>query len=87
VQAALSRKRDNRCDQALKTFGEVRAELESNPDDYADGRDIIISIVDAGEEICASLISGTPLPDNTVPTQVGTEVGEEMSEVTPTPTP
>ena len=87
VQAALSRKRDNRCDKALKTFGEVRAELESNPDDYADGRDTIISIVEAGEEICASLISGTPLPDNTVPTQVETQVGEEMSEVTPTPTP
>ena len=87
VQAALSRKRDNRCDQALTTFGEVRAELESNPDDYADGAETIISIVEAGEEICESLISGTPLPDNSVPTQVGTEVSEEMSEITPTPGP
>ena len=87
VQAALSRRSDNRCPQALKTMGEVRTELETNPDDYVDGRDTIISIVEAAEEICASLISGTPLPDTTVPTQVGTEVSEEMSEVTPTPAP
>jgi tetratricopeptide (TPR) repeat protein len=87
VQAALSRKRDNRCDQALKTMGEVRQELETNPDDYVDGRDTIIGIVQAAEDICASLNSGTPLPDTTVPTQVGTEVGEQMSEVTPTPSP
>ena len=60
VQAALSRPRDNRCEQALKTFGEVRAELEANADDYLDGRETIISIVEAGEEICASLASGTP---------------------------
>ena len=87
VQAALSRPADNRCDQARKTFGEVRAELEANPDDYEDGRDIILNIVQAGEEICDSLESGTPLPDTTVPTQVGTQVGEEMSEITPTPSP
>ena len=61
------------------------AELEANPEDYADGRETIISIVEAGEEICDSLESGIPLPDNTVPTQVGTEVGEEMAEDTPTP--
>lgn len=85
VQAALSRQRDNRCDKALKAFDEVKAELEANPDDYVDGRETIISIVDAGEEICASLSSGTPLPDTTVPTQVGTEVGEQMSDVTPAP--
>jgi tetratricopeptide (TPR) repeat protein len=87
VQAALSRPRDNRCDKAYKAFDEVLAELEANADDYVDGRETIISIVEAGEEICASLISGTPLPDNTVPTQVGTEVGEEMSEDMPTPAP
>ena len=87
VQAALSRARDNRCDKAYKAFDEVMTELETNPDDYVDGRETIISIVDAGEEICASLESGTPLPDTTVPTQVGTEVGEEMSEETPTPAP
>ena len=87
VLAALSRPRENRCDEALATMGEVRAEVENNPDDYADGRDIIMSIVDAAEEICASLNSGTPLPDGSVPTQVGTEVGEQMSEPTVTPTP
>jgi tetratricopeptide (TPR) repeat protein len=87
VQAALSRPADNRCDQARKTFGEVRAELEANPDDYEDGRDIILNIVQAGEEICDSLESGTPLPDTTVPTQVGTQVGEEMSDPEGTPTP
>ena len=86
VQAALSRQRDNRCDKALKAFDEVMAELEANPDDYVDGRETIITIVRAGEDICASLNSGTPLPDNSVPTQVGTAVGEEMSDVT-TPTP
>jgi hypothetical protein len=66
-------------------MGEVRAELETNPDDYEDGRATIVSIVEAAEEICASLESGIPLPDTTVPTQVGTEVSEEMSELTPTP--
>ena len=87
VVAALSRPADNNCDQAMKTMGEVRAELEKNPDDYADGRDTIIGIVEAAEEICASLNSGTPLPDASVPTQVGTEVGEQMAEPTVTPTP
>jgi tetratricopeptide (TPR) repeat protein len=87
VQAALSRPRDNRCDKALKTMGEVRAELIANEDDYADGKETIISIVEAAEEICASLASGTPLPDALVPTQVGTDVGEQMSEITPTPGP
>ena len=87
VLAALSRPRENRCDEALATMGEVRTELENNPDDYADGRDIIIGIVEAAEEICASLNSGTPLPDASVPTQVETEVGEQMSEPTLTPTP
>ena len=84
VQAALSRPADNRCDQALKTMNEVRAELDANPDDYADGREIILGIVQAAEDICASLNSGVPLPDASVPTQVGTAVGEEMSEITPT---
>jgi tetratricopeptide (TPR) repeat protein len=85
VLAALSRPRDNQCDQAMKTMSEVRAELDANPEDYADGRETIISIVEAGEEICTSLASGTPLPDASVPTQVGTQISEEMSEITPTP--
>jgi tetratricopeptide (TPR) repeat protein len=87
VVAALSRPSDNHCDEALRTMGQVRTELENNPDDYADGRDIILGIVEAAEEICASLNSGTPLPDSSVPTQVGTEVGEQMSEPTSTPAP
>ncbi len=85
VMAALSRPRDNKCPQAMQTMQEVRTELETNPDGYADSRDTIISIVEAGEEICDSLTSGTPLPDSSVPTQVGTEVGEQMSEGTPAP--
>ena len=86
VVAALSRPADNHCAEAMKTMGEVRAELEANPDDYADGRETIIGIIEAAEEICDSLNSGTPLPDSSVPTQVGTEVGEQMSEPTSTPT-
>jgi tetratricopeptide (TPR) repeat protein len=87
VQAALSRKSDNRCAEAYKAFDEVKAELEANPDDYVDGRETILQIVQEGEFICESLISGTPLPDTTVPTQVGTQISEEMSELTPTPGP
>ena len=85
VLAALSRPAKNDCPQAMATMQEVRAELDANPDDYADGRETIISIVEAAEEICGSLESGTPLPDLSVPTQVGTEVSEEMAEETPTP--
>lgn len=87
VLAALSRPADNNCAEAMQTMQEVTAELDRNPEAYADGRETIISIVEAGEEICASLASGTPLPDTTVPTQVGTEVGEQMSEDPATPTP
>jgi len=85
VLAALSRPRENRCEEALQTMQEVRTELDTNPDDYADGRETIISIIEAAEEICSSLNSGTPLPELAVPTQVGTEVSAEISEVTPTP--
>jgi tetratricopeptide (TPR) repeat protein len=87
VLAALSRPAENNCSEAMQTMQEVRAELDRNPEAYTDGRETIISIVEAGEEICASLASGTPLPDATVPTQVGTEVGEQMSEDPATPTP
>ena len=85
VLAALSRPRDNKCEQAMKTMGEVRAELETNPEDYADGRETILRIVEAGEDICASLASGTPLPEAAVPTQVGTAISEEMLTLTPPP--
>jgi tetratricopeptide (TPR) repeat protein len=75
VLAALSRPLDNKCDQAKKTFDEVRAELDANPDDYADGRETIISIVDEGEFICQSLAEGnsslaTPTAEGDTNTEV-----------------
>ena len=87
VQAALSRKRDNRCDKARKTFEEVRTELEDNPDDYEDGRDTILQILQEGEFICQSLEQGQELSGTAVPTQVETQISQEMSELTPTPAP
>lgn len=88
VLAALSRPKDNKCEEALQVMQQVRSEVDARPDAYADGRETIISIIGAAEEICASLNSGTPLPDLSVPTQVGTEVSEEMSEpATATPHP
>ncbi|HJS19783.1 MAG TPA: tetratricopeptide repeat protein [Anaerolineales bacterium] len=86
VLAALSRQRDNKCGEALLVMQEVRDELEANPDEYADGRGTIISIVEAADEICSSLASGTALPDLSVPIQTGTVVGDEMSDITPQPT-
>ena len=86
VLAALSRPRENRCDEAMRIMGDVRAELEANPDAYADGRETIISIVQAGESICQSLnesLEGGAAPDSPFPT----EEGEIMIEVTVTPTP
>lgn len=71
VMAALSRKLDNKCDQAMKTMGEVRAELNANPDDYADAKDTILSIVEDGEFICKSLAEGNSLPDASAPTATG----------------
>jgi tetratricopeptide (TPR) repeat protein len=83
VLAALSRSRDNKCDAAMQIFDEVRTELNNNPDDYADGRETIISIVEAGESICDSLDSGNPLTSD-VPTS---ETGDVVSDATATPTP
>jgi len=96
VLAALSRPKDNKCGQALQVMKEVRNELDANPDAYADGRGTIISIVEAAEEICASLDSGTPLPALAVtPETTGTvqpeatavETETPIPEVTLTPTP
>jgi hypothetical protein len=87
VQAALSRERDNRCDKARKAFEEVRVELEANADDYLDGRETILQILQEGEFICRSLDEGKQLSGTSVPTQVETQVSEEMSELTPTPEP
>jgi hypothetical protein len=67
----------------MKTMGEVRAELDANPDDYADARDIILNIVEDGEFICRSLAAGNSLPDASAPTATG----EAALEVLATPTP
>ena len=83
VLAALSRSRDNKCEAARQIFDEVTAELNARPEEYADGRETIVSIVQAGESICDSLAEGGP-PPSVVP---GSETGDVMSDVTATPTP
>jgi tetratricopeptide (TPR) repeat protein len=83
VLAALSRPADNRCGDAMRVLGDVRTELNSNPDDYADGYETILSIVRAGEAICDSLAEdGVPI--SSVP---GEAMGEELPTPTLTPTP
>jgi len=87
VLSALSRKADNKCGDAMQIFSEVRAELNANPDAYTDGYQTIMSIVQAGEEICQSLaadaVSGPSVQDDalTPTSEVGT------GDVTATPTP
>lgn len=58
VLAALSRPRDNKCGEAMQVLGDVRSELTSNPDAYAEGYQTILSIVQAGEAICEDLAAG-----------------------------
>ncbi len=88
VVAALSRPQDNNCDEAMKTMGQVRAELDANPEEYADGRDTILSIVDDGEFICKSLNEGDVLPDLSIPTAVVTDASTGvMNDYTATPSP
>jgi tetratricopeptide (TPR) repeat protein len=87
VLAALSRPRDNKCEDAMRVFGEVRAELNANPEAYADGRETIINIIQAGETICASLAEDG-LPSSSVVDESATSTAEAgMPEVTTTPTP
>ena len=82
VLAALSRPRDNKCGDAMRVLGDVRTELNTNPDAYTDGYQTILSIVEAGEAICESLAEdGAPVssaPD---------EAGGVMTEMTATPSP
>ncbi|MCC6299363.1 MAG: tetratricopeptide repeat protein [Anaerolineales bacterium] len=85
VLSALSRPRDNKCGEAMQVMGDVRAELNSNPDGYLDSRDTIISIVQAGEAICASLADGSE-PVSNVPDEAATST-PEAGNVTVTPTP
>ena len=88
VLAALSRQRDNKCDEATEIFDEVTAELTANPDAYADGRETIVSIVQAGEEICESLAAGVPIPTSGDESVTATPALEgAMIDVTATPTP
>jgi hypothetical protein len=87
VLSALSRPRDNKCGEALQVLNDVRAELTSNPDDYLDSRDTIVSIVQAGEAICASLADGGA-PASNVPGEAATSTpGDVMSDLTATPSP
>jgi tetratricopeptide (TPR) repeat protein len=87
VLAALSRPRDNKCGAAMEVFSEVRAELDANPDAYADGRDTIVNIIQAGETICASLPQGT-ISSSSVSDEPATSTPESgMLDITPTPTP
>ena len=82
VLAALSRPRDNKCGEAMQVLGDVRNELTSKPDVYAEGYQTILSIVQAGEAICQSLAEGG-LPASSVTDGAG----DVMAEVTATPTP
>lgn len=84
VLAALSRPADNQCEKAMKVLGEVRTELNANPDAYTDGRQTIISIVDAGETICESLANDAA-PVSTVSTEAGGATPEDMTATATNP--
>jgi tetratricopeptide (TPR) repeat protein len=87
VLSALSRPRDNKCEEAMQIMGEVRAELNANPDAYTDGYQTIISIVQAGEAICDSL-DDDAVPTSSVDGEAGTSTPEVGgSDMTSTPTP
>ncbi|HLO29730.1 MAG TPA: tetratricopeptide repeat protein [Anaerolineales bacterium] len=87
VQAALSRKSDNRCEEALRVLNQVRNEVDQHPDLYADGRDTIIKIIQDGEFICQSLAEGNASPDGTAPTEASTETSGGTYEATATSAP
>ncbi|MEB2333215.1 MAG: tetratricopeptide repeat protein [Anaerolineaceae bacterium] len=89
VLSALSRPRDNKCDEAMKVMGDVRAELRANPDAYKDSQQTILGIVETGELICASLSSGSA-PTAPAPNASGTGTpgaGDAAPNLTATPTP
>jgi tetratricopeptide (TPR) repeat protein len=90
VLAALSRPADNKCAEAMQVMQEVRNEIDTHPDNYADGRDTIVSIVEDGEFICKSL--GIPQANGTVIVEItaegtGTVSTDVTTEITETPTP
>lgn len=91
VLAALSRPKDNKCGEALQVMQEVREELDARPEAYADGRGTIISILEAADEICASLNSGgqpslTGTPETTGTVSVDAAAGTATPMPTATPT-
>jgi hypothetical protein len=64
----------------MQVMQEVRDELGARPEAYSDGRSTIISIVEAAEEICASL-NAAPLP--TITGTPPTETPESSGTVLP----
>ena len=82
VLSALSRPRDNKCDEAMQVMQDVRTELNINPDDYTESRQTVISIVQAGESICASLGEGST-PISPLPTATGEVVTGATATATP----
>ena len=82
VLSALSRPRENMCGEAMQVMSDVREELRTNPDDYADAQQTIISIVQAGEAICQSLAEG-----ETPATLVPIDPSGTLTAVALTPTP
>lgn len=82
VLSALSRPRDNKCAEAMQVMSDVREELRTNPDDYADAQQTIISIVQAGEAICQSLAEG-----ETPATLIPIDPSGTLTAIAATPTP
>ena len=76
VLAALSRPKDNKCPEALDILGQVRTAFGGDGD--------IAGIVDAGEEICRSLVSA---PASATQPEVTVDPGSLISTPTVTPTP
>lgn len=80
VLAALSRPAKNNCDEAMAVFGDIRDELASKPEQYADSSTTVLSIVRDGEFICNSLAKG-----ETPTASVTDEAGNPIVDITPTP--
>jgi len=70
----------------MQVLGDVRTELRTNPDDYADAQQTIISIVQAGEAICQSLGEGNVAPVSVPGAETATPGSwDSMTGVTATP--
>jgi hypothetical protein len=87
VLAALSRPASNKCDLAMKVLNDVKVEVESKPETYADARQtILFDIVQPSEFICQSLNEGGT-PATSVPGADTTETPATILPYTPTPLP